>query len=241
MLLMIAAIVGPLLLMINFVIIPLNNELGDKTVEAADLSDQQMLIEVTLAAEPYLRIEFENAAVSFLELRETLLSESLSSEVGREITILVEDHGFIALVQEITPPTSITMGAAAGRAVLATATITQTIRGPYNHLKDLLNSVEEITYMRVTRVAFDFEEDEEGYAATDIITIIFEITMLIDGLFDEEILGDAAIDRETANGEAEATDPTGGDPIDGGPGDDGSDNGDLTNGGETDDIIISEP
>ena len=205
-LLMIVAVVGPLLLMVQFVILPLNDELADKSAELVRLTDERMDIEMTIAQEPLLRIDFDDAIVGYRELRDTLLSEYLSNEVGREITTLVEGHGFIALSQDITPHENfIREGITASSAAITTTTITQTIRGPYDNLTSLMDSVEEISYVRITRVAFNFEEDEDGHAATDTITVTFEITMLKDGIVDEEILGEepAAAEEETDSGSAD--------------------------------------
>ena len=179
------AIIGSLAIMIQFVILPLNTELEDKTAEFTALDMERQEIEMRLAQERFAQFEYDEAFEEYEALDGLFLRESLSNQVGREITILVEDHEFIALSQSISPHSNFMRGDITPEtAVLTTMTITQTIRGPYDNLTWLLDSVEEIPYIRITRVAFDFEEDEDGYAATDVIALVFEVAMIKDSIIE---------------------------------------------------------
>ena len=166
-----------------YVIVPLFNKLEDRIDEYNTLSLEKTRIESIIATELSTRAALDTAAAEHDELMANYLSESLLSEIGRMLTGLCEEHRLSPIDQRLSAPKPLVTGdeGDSGATVnpgFLVVSATMTIRGSYDDLKSLLNTVDKTDYIRVSRVSFGRNNPETS--GFDRITVYFEVIMLKD-------------------------------------------------------------
>ena len=190
-------------IMVVFAILPFNNRLHDERQNLASIEMEQTRIQNLLASEPSIIENHENAIMAHEELLERFLPEMHISDVGRLLTRICEEHDLEPIDQRLANPSA--FGGNDDSAIL-TMNATMTVRGTYNNLKSLIDTIEQTEYMRISDVAFVVAEStrvgvvvigddySEGYivpvAASDVdfeidrILLSFEVIMMRE--FEEE-------------------------------------------------------
>ena len=178
-----AGFAGALILMVQFVILPLNTQLEEKRAELAQLEMESAQLQIALSTEAATREEHALAIEEYEGRRTMFLSESLNSVIGRTLTMLVEAHELVAISQTLSNPTLFTTEEIdESRAALSSISVAMSISGAYNDLKRLLDTVERVPYLRMSRVSFGILSDTDGQVVTDRMTISFEVSMLKDAI-----------------------------------------------------------
>jgi len=166
-----------------YVIVPLFNKLEDRIDDYNTLSLEKTRIEAIIATELSTRAALDTAAAGHDELMANYPSESHLSEVGRMLTGLCEEHRLSPIDQRLSAPKPLVTGdegddSATVNPGFLVVSATMTIRGSYDDLKSLLNTVEKTDYIRVSRVSFGRNNPETS--GFDRITVYFEVIMLKD-------------------------------------------------------------
>jgi len=193
-LLLALVVFGLLAAAILLVIIPFYNNLDAKTSElnTAQLNKQQ--IDATLASESVIRENHDTVVSRESAAAADYLGESLGNDIGRMLTELCEQQGLSPIDLKLSNPKDFTAGtvktgaqagagsggssgsAPAPNSVFLVVSAVMTVKGEYENLKSLLDSVEQTTYLRVSGVTFT---SSGGIVSQlDKITINFEVTML---------------------------------------------------------------
>jgi len=164
-------VVGFTAAMVVFVIIPLYETLQDERDMYNALSLERMQIDALLLTEPSIRDTHSYAVEWHEEISELFISEAHSSEIGRMLTRLCEEHGLPPIDQRMSNPVAF------GDAFLF-MTVDMTVSGTYQDLKRLMDTVEHTEYLRIARVSFNLGGDD-AYRL-DRISLSFEVTMIRD-------------------------------------------------------------
>jgi len=198
-LLLMALSVALLAFMVIYVYIPLFDELNDKTSEYNELMLDRVHIDSMLASESSTRENHKAAIMRHDSYSSRFLSQSLISGIGRMLTDLCLSHRLQPITQLLSAPMDFSVvsnedgvgdiyDAIAGSSdtdsdpaddetVFLIVSASMSVRGSYNDLKLLLDSVENTGYIRVSRVSFE-SDAEAPDAILDRIMINFQITML---------------------------------------------------------------
>ena len=181
-LLMVMVVFGLFAVMVIYVIIPFYNELEDKSALYMDLEYEKIQIEMALAGEQRIANTHKDAFDEYNRASRRFLSESLSNEVGRMLTALCEDHELQPLSLNLSAPRIHTTGMEAVNdpdSVFLITSAIMTVRGEYDDIKGLLDTVGKSEYIKVGRLSFGWQTTGE-FTYLDVITINFEVTMLED-------------------------------------------------------------
>ncbi|MCL1862324.1 MAG: hypothetical protein FWF78_02025 [Defluviitaleaceae bacterium] len=170
-LLLLVCVVGITAVMVMYIIIPFYNRLEDSREVYNAATIERMQIEMVMGTEEFLRDGYETAALAYYELRDVFLNEAHLSGIGLLLTRLTEEHNMHPIEQRLSNPVS-----APDRDMLMVVTATMTLRGTYENLKSLLDTVEATEYLRVSNVSFSFGADGE----MSTVRISFEVTMIRD-------------------------------------------------------------
>ncbi|MCL2198584.1 MAG: type II secretion system protein M [Defluviitaleaceae bacterium] len=170
-LLILVAVVGITAIMVMYVIIPFYNRLEDSREAYNALSMERMQVEMIKATEASLLAGYQAAVLEYYELREVFLSEAHLSGIGLLLTRLTLEHNMHPVDQRLSNPVT-----SPGRDMLMVVTASMTLRGSYEDLKTLLDTVEETEYLRISHVAFSFGADGE----ISNVRVSFEVTMIRD-------------------------------------------------------------
>ena len=198
-LLFVVGCAGSAILMFQFVLMPWYVDMGEKEEELVELRAEQQRLEMTLATAQGIRLAFEAALANDAELRERYFNESILSDVGRYLTLLVMEHDFLPTSQSLSPAVNFT---ASGDDITTFGIVraSMSINGNYAELKSLLDTVREIPYVRIPSLSFSMsgslvliefleEDDEDGvylgqffYADSDTsnVSLTFEVTTMRD-------------------------------------------------------------
>jgi hypothetical protein len=168
-LLILMAVIGFTALMVVYVILPFNNRLMDETERFHTLDMEKMQLQYLLSAEPGIRESHSVNIRNFDEARARFLNESHISEIGRMLTLLCAEHNLSYLDQRLSPPTIPTEWDA-----FMVMSVTMTLSGTYSDLMRLLDTIETIEYLRVTRLSFNMDDEGE----LNRISIGFEVIMM---------------------------------------------------------------
>ena len=190
-LLSIVLVFGIFAIMVMFVIIPLYNDLSDKTTLYNELTVQKIQIETKLSTEAATRENHTVVLARHKTNSERFLNTSLSNEIGRMLTTLCDEHGLSPVSQQLSNPKDFTkiLSSSGSRpsaddkngkeTVFLMVTATMTVKGDYEDLKSLLDTVEQIEYIRVSRVSLG-RDTANPELVLNKITVTFEVTMLKD-------------------------------------------------------------
>jgi len=183
-------IIAVFAVMILYVIIPSYNRLVDKQDELSALEYERTNIVAAIAAEQYIR-ENHSAAVAQHRVNSSgLLAESMTNEIGRMLTSLCERHGLQPIDQNLMRPVDFFIDEDDGTStgdndvgrekdtVFLVITATMTLQGEYGNLMQLLDTVEGIEYIRISRVTYVRSQDSN--LRPDRMVVQFEVTMLKD-------------------------------------------------------------
>jgi hypothetical protein len=171
------AVFGTTALMVVFVIMPYFNRLQDERDALNALEMEQMRINILLASEQTLINNFDDAFEHYSETTQALITESHISEIGRMLTRICQEHGLMPIEQRLSNPVVFTDSDARDDdgGVLSTVSVSMSVRGSYNDLKRLLNTIEQTEYLRISRVSFSIGDDRD---VTERIALNFEVVML---------------------------------------------------------------
>ena len=204
-LLLLLVVVALFAVMVMYIIVPLYNQLNDKTVMIGNLTMEKNRIETTIRYEDKARENRDAAYARYAEQQERFLNESLSNEVGRLLTSLCEDHALRPVSQKLSPARVFSTDGKVDESndsVFLVISASMTVRGNYDSLKKMLGTVGETDYLRISRVSFDIpstaqQEDAAGAGTgsaqgaqpgatqeerydLDRLTVYFEVTMIKD-------------------------------------------------------------
>ena len=158
--------------MVVLVIIPLYENIEDNRAEIGTLEFERMRVEVLLASEQSLRESHEEAQRIYLNARARYLAESHVSEIGRMLTRICLEHNLEPIEQRLSPAEASEHGDA-----FLVVTAAMMVRGTYDDLKSLIDTVEEVEYLRISRIALTLGGDGRYIES---IGISFEVAMLRD-------------------------------------------------------------
>jgi hypothetical protein len=170
-LLLLLVVVGLFAGVVLYVIVPFYNELLEKQSEYDALLLNKMQIELSLNAEDATREEHASAVERHREISARFLSESLSSDIGRMLNNLCADHDLRWVNQSISAPRDFDDGS-----VFVIVSAAMTVRGTYIDLKRLLDTVDQIEYIRISSVSFNIGGGAEP--ELDTISLNFDVTMM---------------------------------------------------------------
>ena len=182
-LIMLMLIIGVTTLMVVYIIIPLINTLEEKRALLGDLEMRKMQIETSLLAEQSMRDNLETARAGHDEICAQFLSRSLQSDIGRLLTQLCEEHNLQPVSQNLSAPENFRIDPGNTKddgqgSVFLTVTAAMAVKGGYDELRSLLDTVEQTGFLRVIRLSFG--RDEYDWPDIGSISITFEVTMLKD-------------------------------------------------------------
>jgi len=182
-LLFIMIVVGLFALMVVYVIIPLYNQLGDLQQEHGTLQLEKSRIDAMLATEQNIRDNRTQAIEKHMLDSSRFLNESHASEIGRMLTLLCRNHGLIPVNQRLEDPVDFVIeenngsGNSGGDTVFLITSATMTLEGIYTNLINLLDTIKETDYLRVSSLNYTWARDSVSFDL-DRITIGFEVTMI---------------------------------------------------------------
>jgi len=169
--------------MVIYIIIPLYNQMEDKTTELGILETDQVTLISTLASEAAARDGNSSAIAQHNKTSERFLNEAASNDIGRLLTRLCENHGLRPVSQQLSDPKDFTTGEeddadTPKSSVFLVTTAMMTINGEYDNIRRLLDTVEQTEYLRISRLAFNRNADVGSWM--ERVAITFEVTMLKD-------------------------------------------------------------
>ena len=194
-----AGIIGFVLIMYMYVITPLNEQIESKTAEYETLSSQWRVIETQLRTENEIRESRDELMEQYYEVRDSYLDEALNQEIGREMTLMVREHDFLEVSQSISALSNFTSGGITGDPVFSVLPITMSVRGGYDEIKGILDTMEETPYNSI--ISFAISDSREDEFDVDMVSLNFRLIMFRTGHLEaqlEEI-------RPTAEEDAEDT------------------------------------
>ena len=175
---------------ILYVIVPSYNRLIDRTDEYNALEFEKIMIISTIASESAARGNHDALIAQYDNISSRFLCESSNNEIGRMLTGLCEMHSLQPIDQNLQPPVDLVIGdgdnAGSGEAgansrwspVFLVETATMTLIGEYSDLMRLLDTVEQIEYIRISRVTY--AKSMDANLSADRIAVQFEVIMLKD-------------------------------------------------------------
>jgi len=180
--LLIMVVIGLFAIMVMFVIIPFYEQLSAKTKALSDLEFTKAQIDTTLASEHGIRENY-NAVLQQHDMNSArFLNEALSNDIGRMLTVLCENHSLQPIDQKLSAPVDFVIKREGGEesaenSLFLIVSAVMTVRGEYDDLKSLLDTVEGIDYIRISRTSFS-RNTYNPESGLDRITVYFEVTML---------------------------------------------------------------
>ena len=187
-LLFLLILVALLAVMIMWVIIPLYDQLQEKQAEHSSLLLEKSRIDTILAAEDSIREERNNVVGRHDSGSARYLHESHSSEIGRMLTMLCQQHGLIPVDQKLEDPVDFVIpdddesngsNEEEKDTVFLITSATMSLNGQYADLMRLLNAVEDIYYIRISKLSYTRSDNPETMVL-DKVTVGFEVTMIKD-------------------------------------------------------------
>ena len=163
-------VVGVTAALVMLVIIPTFNQLQDDRDEYHRLTIERANVQSMLLSEPVIRENHEQALQMHDELAARFFDDAHSSEIGRMLAQLCEDHNLSPLDQRIQNPVELEPGGA-----FLVVTASMTVSGMYANLKRLIDTVEERDYLRLSRVSFNLRDDSDWL---DRVVLVFEVVMI---------------------------------------------------------------
>jgi len=134
----------------------------------------QMLMQMQIIAADATRAHHTRAITEFDQARDRYLNESHISEIGRMMTLLAQDHGFLVFNQQLPATPTIPQEWDA----FMVMPVSMSVSGTYDNLLRLLDTVEHREYIRVTRVSFTLSEDDAGAPNMGQVLLNFEVIMM---------------------------------------------------------------
>jgi hypothetical protein len=194
-------ILAILTVMIVYVIIPMFNHLQDRQERHSLLQTDKAWVESLLATEGNIRGGRDDAVARHELESSRFLEEAHSSEIGRMLTQLCQRYGLLPVNLVMRDPldffTPLEEGAPVDpdrKTVFLVSSATMTVGGDYDNLKNLLDAVDDIDYIRITSLAYIWSDHIGGLEATDRITIGFDVTMLKDDMDERRQLDEPLVD-----------------------------------------------
>ena len=180
--LLIMVVFGLFAVMIIFVLVPFYYQFTDKTEQYNAAEMEKSKIVATLASEEALRDSHDAVLVRHKANSARFLNEALSNDIGRMLTQLCETYGLAPIDQKLSSPADFNIDGSgntgeAGDPVFLIVSAVMTIRGEYDDIKALLDAVEKIDYIRISRLSFSRSTDLTDPVFSRI-SIYFEVTML---------------------------------------------------------------
>jgi hypothetical protein len=194
-------VVAIMTVLVMYVIIPMYNHLQDRQERLRLLQTDKAWVVSILATSDNIR-GGRNDAVARHEMESArFLDEAHSSEIGRMLTQLCQRYGMLPVNLVMNDPVDFFIpqedGAAVDedhKTVFLVSTATMTVGGVYDNLRNLLDAVDEIDYIRITSLAYIWGENIGDSAPPDRITIGFEVTMLKDDIDERRQLEEPIVD-----------------------------------------------
>jgi hypothetical protein len=131
---------------------------------------EKMQLDILFASEAFIREENETVALLYGEISDMFLSDAHSSEIGRMLTDISHAHNLMPVDLRLSPPTAFEAGD-----LFYITTVSMTVNGTYDDLKSLLDTVEEIEYLRVSRLSFSKSQPLDTVSR---IALTFEVTVI---------------------------------------------------------------
>ena len=170
--LILMGLMGFTALMVVYVIIPASNRLQDQRDLYNTRTMERAQLDILLASEPGLREGHYAARLNYQDINRRFLSEGHSADIGRMLTMLLLEHNLTPIDQRLSAPVVPEDGSA-----FLTVSAAMIINGTYDRLTALFDTVEEMEYLRISRVSFNTGYRHETW---DRINISFEVAMLRD-------------------------------------------------------------
>lgn len=182
-LLMMLACIGLLYVAFQFVFMPAYNQYNDKTEELQNLQNKEMEVRTTLATEENTKASHEKALGDYSDLKGMYPAILTTEAVGRLLNGLCVDNGLEYLNQKLSDPVVLTIPkkdadgkvTSEEKTAFSVVTATMTVNGNYTTLKSLLEAIEKLDYIRISRLSFNKGQFDEVW---EKISITFEVTML---------------------------------------------------------------
>jgi len=189
MLLLVVGSVGLLAVMVQFVFLPMSNQLSAKRDTYDSLLMEKARIETSLATEANIRAKRDAALAAYHAISARFPYDSSSTVVGQLLTALCESHGLTPSDQKLSAPAVFSPDGVlrtAGDPAFTTVSVTMTVLGAYDDLKDVLDAVEQTDYLRISRVSFSRNNNDTQQGRLrelpgveqDKITIQFVVVLL---------------------------------------------------------------
>jgi len=177
--------IGAFIILFQFVITPLNEQIEAKTAELSDLNMRWRVIESSLANEAQIREDREAAFEEYYEICDAYINEALNQEIGRELTHLVRDHNFMEISQSIAGLAGFTEGGITGNPAFSILPITMTLGGGFEQLNWILDTMEVMPSTSITT----FSIAPGGPEANEIdgVTLAFRIMMFRHDFIESEL------------------------------------------------------
>ena len=164
------AVFGFGVVMIMFVIIPLFNNVSDLRESYNQLTIQRTVVENMLNTEDSLRQAYEEAVALHSELSTIYVDSNMhSAEIGRMIVLLSEAHDLEYIDQRLSNPTDFH-----GVGNFTLMRIDMNLRGTYTNLINLLNTVYDSEYLRISQLSFTNPTSGDFI---NRISVTFEVTI----------------------------------------------------------------
>lgn len=195
-----AAIFVLIFLSFNYMIIPLNKQYIQKTEEYDSLDMERELVESKFNNEALTYVGHQRGEEAFNEIKKdypfVMPNEQLDSILTKicldnrltPVTLGISDAEDFVLKkpdeeteeeveEENIPNESEESEETAPPSALLVVTATMTLRGEYNSIKNLIDEIDKIDYIRISRLTFSLNNDTPTTNMPNI-SIFFEITML---------------------------------------------------------------
>jgi hypothetical protein len=156
--------------MVMFVIVPWFNQLDSERGILRALETEKTRVDVLLASEQNLLYSYDAAVSQYNEIKSRFVSESHISEVGRMLTRICQEHNLSPIDQRLSGPVAFSEGN-----MILVVSAAMSVLGTYEDLKNLLDTIEQTEYLRVSRMSFAVRGE---MTSAERISLSFEVIMI---------------------------------------------------------------
>lgn len=180
----IAAVFALSFILFKFAIIPTYNNYMSKQEELDSLYYQKMLLEIKLQSEASVHENYDKAQKTYDAIIEQYPSVIPNEEIDRLLTGICLQNSMSVTSLKISNAIDYIMsqeeseskGISQNSAAFTIVKANMSLKGEYDSLKNLIDTVERIDYIRISQISYSRNKDTDSSS----ISITFEVMMFKD-------------------------------------------------------------
>ena len=182
-LLIAASVVGLFYLAFQFGFVPYHGQYTEKTEEYEDLRMERIRVEGVLLGEENVRKSNEKAKEDYKTLEAGYLLAGANTNLGRKLTGICTASGLSVESQTLNDPAPFFVPREddtkpEGDAAFSIVTVTMTVSGGYDKVKNLLDAVDKDDAVRVSNLSFSLNRGDGGGEGLERVEVTFVVTLL---------------------------------------------------------------